>query len=137
MGDTMEFERPQTNSLISFLYYENLAPIAEFYEEVMGFELVRDQGIAKIYRVNQAAYFGIVDGTKGHLKTQPQSAVLTTIVSDDVAGWHAYLADKGVAALTEIQHGNDCLSFFFEDPGGYALEVQSFHDPEIHKQFRL
>lgn len=127
---------PAAHSLISFLYYPDLGPIAEFYERVMGFELIRDQGIAKIYCVNESAYLGIVDGAKGHLRSQPHSAVLTTIVADDVPGWHAYLKRQGVNGLTEIKHGTDCLHFFFEDPGGYALEVQSFHDPEIHRKFQ-
>lgn len=120
---------------ITFFYYRELAPAAAFYEKVLGFELVLDQGMARIYRVAGRSYFGIVDGTRGHLRHQPDSAVLLTIVAEDVAGWHARLAAAGVAALTPIQRGTYCEHFFFEDPAGYAIEVQRFHDPKVAALF--
>ncbi len=120
---------------ITFFYYDDIAPAAAFYEGVLGFELVLDQGMARIYRIAGRSYFGIVDGTRGHLKHQPKSAVLLTIVAEDVAGWHARLAAAGVAALTPIQRGTYCEHFFFEDPAGYAIEVQRFHDPKVAALF--
>ncbi len=120
---------------ITFFYYGELPPIARFYEEVLGFELVLDQGMARIYRVGGRSYFGIVDGTRGHLRHQPRSAALLTIVAEDVAGWHARLKTAGVPQLTDIQRGRYCEHFFFEDPAGYAIEVQRFHDPAIAALF--
>jgi hypothetical protein len=38
-------------SQITFLYYRDLEPIARFYPEIMGLDLVEDQGWAKIFRV--------------------------------------------------------------------------------------
>ena len=55
----------KTDYAITFFYYENIAPIAQFYEEILGFELVLDQGLARIYRVAPHSYFGIVDGNRG------------------------------------------------------------------------
>jgi predicted enzyme related to lactoylglutathione lyase len=120
---------------ITFFYYEDLASTAAFYEGVLGFDLVLDQGMARIYRVAGRSYVGIVDGTRGHLRHQPKSAVLLTIVAEDVAGWHARMAAAGVAALTPIQRGTYCEHFFFEDPAGYAIEVQRFHDPAVAALF--
>jgi catechol 2,3-dioxygenase-like lactoylglutathione lyase family enzyme len=121
---------------ITFFYYDDIAKVASFYEEVLGFELVLDQGLARIYRIAPGSYFGIVDGNRGHLRHQPRSAVLLTIVAEDVAGWHARLAAKGVPKLTEIRWGIYCEHFFFEDPAGYAIEVQRFHNPDVAKLFR-
>jgi hypothetical protein len=121
---------------ITFFYYEDIGPIAHFYEDTLGFELVLDQGLARIYRVAQQSYFGIVDGNRGHLRHQPESAALFTIVAEDVAGWHAKLKAAGVTGLTELQRGKYCDHFFLRDPGGYALEIQRFHDPAIAKLFR-
>jgi len=121
---------------ITFFYYEDIAPIACFYEDIMGFELVLDQGLARIYRVAPHSYFGIVDGNRGHLRHQPESAALFTIVAEDVAGWHAKLKVAGVASLSELQRGKYCEHFFFCDPGGYALEIQRFHDPATAVLFR-
>ncbi len=70
---------------ITFFYYPDIAAVAPFYEDVLGFELVLDQGMARIYRVAGRSYFGIVDGNRGHLRHQPRSAVLLTIVAEDVA----------------------------------------------------
>ncbi len=126
--------KPQ--SQITFLYYHDLQPIAEFYEQVMGFELVQDQGMARIYRVHGTAYLGIVDGAKGHFKPQEHNAVLITLVVDDVPAWQDYLKGKGIKALSEITQDIHVQHFVFEDPAGYAIEVQSFLKPEVARMFQ-
>ena len=126
----------KTDYAITFFYYEDIAPIARFYEEKLGFELVLDQGLARIYRVAPNSHFGIVDGNRGHLRHQPRSAALFTIVAEDVEGWHARLAAAGVPELTELRRGRFCDHFFFRDPAGYALEIQRFHDPAVAALFR-
>jgi catechol 2,3-dioxygenase-like lactoylglutathione lyase family enzyme len=120
---------------ITFFYYQNLPPIAEFYENIMKFETVLVQEYARLYRVGKHSYFGIVDGNKGHLRHQKKSAALLTIVAEDVKGWHAWLASRGVQGLTDVRDGTFCEHFFFRDPAGYALEVQRFHDPEVAALF--
>ncbi|MCG8508264.1 MAG: bleomycin resistance protein, partial [Rhodospirillales bacterium] len=98
-------------------------------------ELVLDQEMARIYRIAGRCYFGIVDGTKGHLGAQEKSAALLTIVVEDVKGWHALMAERNVAGLSDIKWGKYCEHFFFEDPAGYAIEIQRFHDPDVAKLF--
>lgn len=120
---------------ITFFYYEDIAKVVPFYEQVMGFDLVLDQGLARIYRIAGRNYFGIVDGNRGHLRHQAKSAVLLTIVDEDVAGWHARMTAAGVAGLSAIQRGTYCEHFFCEDPAGYAIEVQRFHNPEVARLF--
>ena len=121
---------------ITFFYYADIQVVAPFYERTLGFELVLDQGVARIYRVAPNNYFGIVDGNIGHLKHQLESAALFTIVAEDVEGWHVKLAKAGVSGLTEFRRGAYCDNFFFRDPGGYALEIQRFHHPDVAKLFR-
>lgn len=116
---------------ITFFYYPDIHAVTAFYEKLLGFELVLDQGLARIYRIAPNSYFGMVDGNRGHLRHQEKSAVLLTIVAQDVEGWHQRVKEAGVDNLTEIQRGNYCDHFFFEDPAGYALEIQRFHNPEI------
>jgi predicted enzyme related to lactoylglutathione lyase len=124
-------------SQITFLYYDDLATAAQFYEEVMEFDLVEDQRWAKIYRVSGDGFVGIVAGEKGFRRPQPYNAVLLTLVADDVDGWYDRLAKAGVKLLTDVQTKEDIQvrCFFFEDPGGYALEVQQFLRPELVKVF--
>ena len=102
----------------------------------MGFELVLDQKMARIYRAGPNTYFGIVDGNRGHLRHQDRSAVLFTLVTPDVEGWHARMSAAGVSALTEIRSGTFCDHFFFEDPFGYAIEIQRFRDPAVAGLFK-
>ncbi|SIQ95197.1 Glyoxalase/Bleomycin resistance protein/Dioxygenase superfamily protein [Rhizobium sp. RU35A] len=125
----------QKDYSITFFYYDDILAVAPFYEDVLGFELVLDQGMARIYRIAGQCYFGIVDGNRGHLKHQEKSAVLLTIVAQDVEGWHAKLKAAGVPGLSDMLRGRFCEHFFFEDPAGYAIEIQRFHNPDVAKLF--
>lgn len=120
-------------SQITFLYYDDLQPIVEFYEKILNFELVEDQDWAKIYRTSASSFIGIVDGQRGFRRPLADSAVLCTLVVDDVPGWHQALRQKGVKILREPQIYDEIQvhCFFFEDPGGYAYEVQQFLKPEL------
>ena len=135
----MTHNLPGIDSGITWFYYDNFAQAAAFYEEVLGFESVVDQDWAKIYLISNGAFLGVVDAQagKGSCTTQPESAVLLTLVVDDTNPWHAHLKEKGVSGLTEIQHREDIQieCFFFEDPGGYRLEIQTFLDPQIARRF--
>ncbi|WP_207633174.1 VOC family protein [Devosia aurantiaca] len=62
--------------------------------------------------------------------------MLLTIVAQDVEGWHAKMKAAGVANLSEMLRGNYCEHFFFEDPAGYAIEIQRFHNPDVAKLFQ-
>ena len=120
---------------ITFFYYDDIHAVVPFYEKVLGLELVLDQGLARIYRIAGKCYFGIVDGNRGHLKHQEKSAVLLTMVAQDVEGWHKRIIDAGVNGVSDVLRGTFCEHFFFEDPAGYAIEIQRFHNPDVAKLF--
>jgi predicted enzyme related to lactoylglutathione lyase len=131
-------ERPSLQSQITFLYYRDLARAARFFEDILQFELCDDQRDARIYRVSEKAFVGIVDGEKGHCQVQETNAVLITLVVQDVEGWYAYLKECDVKLLTEVKQpeGFPVQCFFFEDPEGYQYEVQRFLDPETASRFQ-
>ncbi|MFZ5916441.1 MAG: VOC family protein [Chloroflexota bacterium] len=120
-------------SQITFLYYQEMAPVAAFFQEILGLELVEDQGWARIYRVAGAAFLGIVAGEKGFHAPRPENAVLVTLVVDDVTAWYERLRASGVEMLSQVQHRADIQirCFFFRDPGGYTFEVQQFLKPAL------
>ncbi|MEM7131648.1 MAG: VOC family protein [Chloroflexota bacterium] len=124
-------------SQITFLYYDDLTPIADFYQNVIGLTLVEDQQWAKIYQVSQTSFLGIVDGERGFRKPQPESAVLCTFAVPDVMAWYDHLVAQGVKILREPNTYEEIQvqCFFFEDPGGYAVEVQCFLKPELEGIF--
>jgi predicted enzyme related to lactoylglutathione lyase len=131
-------KRPSLQSQITFLYYRDLARATRFYEDVLQLELCDDQGDARIYRVAEKAFVGIVDGAKGHCQAQETNAVLVTLVTENVEDWYAYLRDCGVKLLTEVKQpeGFPVECFFFEDPEGYQYEVQRFLDPKTARRFQ-
>ena len=135
----MNANRPTVASQITFFYYRDLEPIAHFYEEVMGFERMEDQGWAKIYRVNGRAFMGIVDEQRGFHRAQERNAVLLTLVVDDVWAWYTYLKSQGIEVPKEpaISEQIKVEYFFFQDPGGYVIEIQRFVKPELGEPFGL
>lgn len=135
----MDSNRPDVASQITFFYYRDLEPIARFYEEVMGFERAEDQGWAKIYRVNGRAFMGIVDEQRGFHRAQEKNAVLLTLVVDDVRAWYNYLRSQGIDIPKEpaISEQVKVEYFFFQDPGGYVIEIQRFLKPELAEPFGL
>lgn len=130
--------RPSLQSQITFLYYRDLARAARFYEDVLQLELCENQGDARIYRVADKAFVGIVDEEKGHCRAQETNAVLITLVAENVEDWYAYLKECGVKLLTEVKQPGSfpVKCFFFEDPEGYQYEVQRFLDPETARRFQ-
>jgi lactoylglutathione lyase len=126
----MRQNRQQIKSKISFLYYHDLDPIAPFYGDLLGLELVADYGWTKLYRVNGNAYLGIADERMGSHKAQETSAVLISLIVDDVPWWYERLSSSGLRMLTEIRELHEAVSSFFcEDPGGYTISIERFLDP--------
>lgn len=121
-------EYPTVNGLITFLYYDDLETAEAFYRDVMGFELVTDQGWAKIFRVAERAHVGLVDGSIGYHRASPIKPVMITVVVDDVDQWHEHMRRLGVKTLTEPRDNDelDLRMFLLEDPEGYIIEIQKF-----------
>lgn len=135
MSEDRTLGAPGKTCSITFFYYADIDLVAPFYEEVLDFKLVLDQGMARIYRIIDRCYFGIVDGNRGHLRHGETRAAMLTMVVDDVNAWHARVKDAGVTGLSDILRGMYCEHFFFADPAGYAIEIQRFHSPEIMELF--
>lgn len=121
-------------SNITFFYYKDLDKASDFYENTLGAEVVQDQKMAKVYKFGKT-YFGIVDGEKGSLKAQEKNAAMLTLLVDDVEEWTKFLISKGTKCTKDVGCGRFAKSSFFEDPGGYIIEIQRFLDDEIQKEF--
>ncbi len=130
---------PKAKGFITFLYYDQLKEAAAFYEDILGFEVIDDQQWARIYRVEGSAYLGIVAGEKGFHRPKADSAVLLTLVVDDVDSWYDKLTAQGVPVLRELETHEDIQvrCFFIQDPGGYAIEIQTFLNPPVAQAFNL
>ena len=129
---------PQICSQITFFYYNDFKRARDFYERIMGFELAHDQETCRIYRVQGTSFLGIVDERHGHCSApRAERNVLVTLVTNDIKGWWKHLRKEGVEITSELLYKPEISieTFFFEDPEGYVLEVQSFLKPELRKAF--
>ncbi len=117
------------DGLITFFYYDDLERAVKFYSEVMGLELVTDQGWAKIFRVAGEAYVGLVDGHRGFHKASPTKPVMLTIVTSDVDAWYERFIEFGVETFSEPKDDEELGTrmFMLEDPEGYVIEIQKFY----------
>lgn len=127
--------RPDIEAQITFLYTNDLTSASRFYEDVMGFALVLDQGTCRIYQVGDGAYLGVCQ-RNGEKDLGDRKGVIFTLVVEDVDGWFAYLKGKGVQVQEEpqVSEAYGIYHFFLEDPDGYVLEVQRFLDEEWDKR---
>ena len=119
------------NSQISFLYYKDVKRASEFYEKIFNFELSVDQGWAKIYKVVDGAFLGLVDETNGYFNWQKDKTVMITLVTEtkeEVDEWYEKLKDNNVKFLSKPKNIDEIniRCFIFEDPEGYVVEIQHF-----------
>lgn len=115
-------------SAITFLPTPDLAETHRFYTEVLGLEMVLDQGACRVYRASGEAYWGFCT----HLDPMPQpERVILTLVVDDVPGFHAKIVERGGApdGPPRVNERFRIEHFFLVDPAGYRVEVQRFLHP--------
>ena len=110
--------------MITFLYYNDLNYGIDVMERILGLQLVMDQGWARIYKVNQKGFVGIVKKEKDVSKGDTLVSLNSTNV-DDMYELFLYM---DVVNLTEIMlfESIPLKSFFFEDKEGHRFEIQEF-----------
>jgi len=119
---------PPFTQQVTFLYTPDLATTARFYEQVLGLELVLDQGTCRIYRVSRDGFVGFCQ--KDGVEPRPQTIILT-FVTPDVDGWYERLTAQGVSfdKPPTLNPQYNIYHCFLRDPNGYLLEIQRFLDP--------
>jgi hypothetical protein len=120
---------------VTFIYCKNLDKNCDFYENIIGLQMVLDQGSCRIYKVAPNSFLGIctkMDPPKDH------SGVILTLVTDDVDGWYEYLKQFNLEfeKTPQLYEKFNIYHLFVRDPGGYLVEIQEFKDaswprPEI------
>jgi catechol 2,3-dioxygenase-like lactoylglutathione lyase family enzyme len=114
---------------IVWFYYKDMAGIQRFYEEVLGLDLIADQGWAKIYPIGPGGYFGLVDEQRGMHQFTEQKAVTLSFFTADIDGWYAYLSNSGAIEMRskKIEEEKEYRAFVAYDPEGYYLEWDVFN----------
>jgi len=113
---------------VVWFYYKDMAAIQRFYEDVMGFDLVADQGWAKIYRIGPTGYFGPVDEQRGMHNYTEKKAVTLSLITGDIDGWYRYTSEHSAIAMRseDISDTERYRAFVGYDPEGYYLEWDVF-----------
>ena len=117
----------QFDKQVTFLYTNNLSETANFYEQVLGLELVLDQGSCRIVKVCENAYLGYCE----RCVDEDKRGVILTFVAENVDEWYEKLLDSGVQFEKSPAYHPDYNIYhcFFRDPNGYLLEIQRFLTP--------
>ncbi|RLA27700.1 MAG: glyoxalase, partial [Gammaproteobacteria bacterium] len=113
---------------VVWFYYKDMAAIQRFYEDVMGFDLVADQGWAKIYRIGPTGYFGPVDEQRGMHNYTEKKAVTLSLITGDIDGWYRYTSEHSAIEMRseEISDTERYRAFVGYDPEVYYLEWDVF-----------
>ena len=119
---------PTIDQQVTFLYTLDLENSARFYEEVLGFDLVLDQGSCRIYRISESGFLGFCQREE---TPQPPKGIIFTLVTTAVDEWYEFLSDRGVVFDNPPVLNSDYNIYhcFLRDPNGYVLEIQQFLDP--------
>ncbi len=114
------------DGLIVFFGTEDMEATHQFYNQVLGLPLYKDQGVCRIYQVPGGGGLGFcthVPVVKG------EKTPILTLLTEDVDGLWKRLHDAGMKP--QQPKTNDkfrIYHFFVPDPSGYTVEIQRFLD---------
>jgi len=121
---------------VAWLYYKDLPKMEAFYEQVMGFRQVIDQGWAKVYQGSRTGFVGLVDEQRGMHKWSEKKAVNVSFIIDDLDGWFASVTQRGALPLRDTVVNDDeagrYRAFVGYDPEGYFMEFDLFRDHPLN-----
>jgi hypothetical protein len=127
-GNNMKY-----NSSVTFLYYKDFSYGIDFMESILNLELVMNQDFARVYKVNEKAFIGIV---KQKESSVPGSTLFSLTTSNVELEYNRFRTLE-VYMLTELKDFPTIplKSFFFEDLEGHRFEIQQFLTKEDEERF--
>ena len=126
MAERPKLAMNKADKMITFLYYKDLEKGIDFYQNVLGFSMIIDQGWCKIYQISDSGYLGIVDEAKGMQNWHKDKTVQICIRVPEVAPWYEYCRELAPPNLSEMFISDELKikAFVFDDPEGYQIEFQ-------------
>lgn len=122
------------HSTITWLYYKNLLAMENYFQNVLGLEMVVDQGWAKVYKVTDTGFIGLVDEKRGMHKFTEKKAVNVSFIIDDLESWFEYVKENKLFELRseklEIGPEGKYKAFVGYDPEAYYMEFDCFYPHE-------
>jgi predicted enzyme related to lactoylglutathione lyase len=111
---------------ITWVYTENFEGTCRFYGNLLGLELIRNEGTARIFQTGEKSCIGVCKAFEDRV-VNPVGGMIT-LVTDDVDSWYALLEEKGaqLRGPPKVLENFGVYSFFACDPNGYVIEFQQF-----------
>ncbi|MDX1285721.1 MAG: VOC family protein [Draconibacterium sp.] len=81
------------HSTITWLYYKDVLAMQHFFENVLGLEMVADQGWTKIYKVSETGFLAIVDEKRGMHNWTETKAVRVGFIVEELDSLFEYVKD--------------------------------------------
>jgi hypothetical protein len=123
-------EPASMDETVTFFYYEDIGPAAEFYGEVLQLQKSMDEDWVKIYRISATSSVGIVLESRGFHSVSKDKPVMLSIVTGDVDAWYERLTGYDTVVVSPLPAPGETddpedppvRGFVVEDPGGYTIE---------------
>ena len=119
---------------ISFFGTKDLKANENFYKNLLGLKLYKDQKVCKIYEICDGSYIGFCE----HMEiTHSEKGPMLTFLTDKVDDHFKNLKEKNVEIVQEpkLNEKFQIYHFFLKDPDGYTVEIQKFINPKVKKTF--
>jgi catechol 2,3-dioxygenase-like lactoylglutathione lyase family enzyme len=130
-------ERPAPRGLslratVLWLYYRDLAAAQRFYEHALGFDLLVDQGWAKVHANSASGFLGLVDESRGMHRATEKKGVTASFWTAAVDRWYDRVEAGRLFELRSKEVHLDpegrYRAFVGYDPEGYFLEFDTFRE---------
>lgn len=113
----------QVNKQITHLYYDDLEAANDFYQRILGLQLVE----ASTYAISNETYLQLHDFNDDHPPGQEKSTAIA-FLTDQLSAWYDHVQEQGVSIkyTYKLRKGGPHDGFVAIDPGGYLLEFEQF-----------
>lgn len=112
---------------VTFLGTKDLKITSDFYQNVLGLTVYKDQGECLIFNVNNQSKIGFCL----HMSViYEEKSPIITFVTEEVDEVYEKISQHGID-IPEKPKTNQKFNiyhFFFKDPNGYSIEIQKFLD---------
>ena len=125
------------SSSITFLYYEDYEKAITFFEKVLRLDLVMDQEWARVYKISNGSFLGMVQKKDGSLEVTNKGGALISLNAIDLDECYTHIKGFNLDYTSEVNiiESIPLRSFFFKDFEGYDFEIQEFLNIEDRKIF--
>ena len=127
---------PPISGNLVFFYYRDLPGAVGFYRDTLGLTEVLDYGFARIFRISQSTFIGLVDEKQGMHSADDPKTVTLSFITPHTDQWYACLQKKGLEFRSPLQSSSriHIRGFVTRDPEGYLLEFQKFLDHPMNEK---